>query len=74
MGVSRERVELGQLVDLHDDLLLQPRGGVRVEVRIASFVGAEAALSYTSCWNANEGLLPTIASEGMCNKSGSPLT
>ncbi|HEY5665439.1 MAG TPA: glycine C-acetyltransferase [Gammaproteobacteria bacterium] len=34
-----------------------------LEERIASFVGAEAALSYTSCWNANEGLLPTIAGE-----------
>jgi glycine C-acetyltransferase len=32
-----------------------------LEERIAAFVGAEAALSFTSCWNANEGLMPTIA-------------
>ncbi|MGD8339169.1 MAG: glycine C-acetyltransferase [Gammaproteobacteria bacterium] len=35
-----------------------------LEERIASFIGTEAALSYTSCWNANEGLLPTIAGAG----------
>ena len=35
-----------------------------LEDRVAEFLGAEAALSYTSCWNANEGLLPTIAGAG----------
>jgi len=35
-----------------------------LEEKIAQFLGAEAALSYTSCWNANEGLFPTIAGEG----------
>lgn len=35
-----------------------------LEEKIAGFLGAEAALSYTSCWNANEGLLPAIAGEG----------
>jgi glycine C-acetyltransferase len=32
-----------------------------LEERVARFFGTEAALSYTSCWNANEGLLPAIA-------------
>lgn len=31
-----------------------------LEERVADFLGTEAALSYTSCWNANEGLLPVI--------------
>jgi glycine C-acetyltransferase len=35
-----------------------------LEEKIARFLGAEAALSYTSCWNANEGLFPAIAGEG----------
>ncbi len=35
-----------------------------LEERVASFFGTEAALSYTSCWNANEGLIPTIAETG----------
>jgi glycine C-acetyltransferase len=35
-----------------------------LEERIAEFIGAEAALSYTSCWNANEGLLPAIVRPG----------
>ena len=35
-----------------------------LEEKVARFVGAEAALSYGSCWNANEGLLPTIVGEG----------
>jgi len=34
-----------------------------LEEKTAAFFGAEAALSYTSCWNANEGLLPAIAAE-----------
>ena len=35
-----------------------------LERRIASFLGTEAALTYVSCWNANEGLLPTLVTEG----------
>jgi len=36
----------------------------RLEQSIARFVGAEAALSYVSCWNANGALFPTIAGQG----------
>lgn len=32
----------------------------RLESKIAQFVGTEAALSYVSCWNANEALFPTL--------------
>jgi glycine C-acetyltransferase len=35
-----------------------------LEEQVATFFGTEAALSYTSCWNANEGLLPAIAAAG----------
>jgi glycine C-acetyltransferase len=35
-----------------------------LEERIAEFLGAEAALTYVSCWNANEGLLPSLVQEG----------
>jgi len=35
-----------------------------LEVKVAQFIGTEAALSYTSCWNANEGLLPALVQEG----------
>ena len=35
-----------------------------LEEKIASFFGFEAALSYVSCWTANEGLIPTIATAG----------
>ncbi len=35
-----------------------------LEDRVAAFFGTEAALTYTSCWNANEGLLPAIVEEG----------
>lgn len=35
-----------------------------VEEAIARFVGAPSALTYVSCWNANEALLPTIAGAG----------
>jgi glycine C-acetyltransferase len=34
-----------------------------LEAALAGFVGTEAALSYVSCWNANEGLLPTVLDE-----------
>ncbi|MEO6990188.1 MAG: glycine C-acetyltransferase [Candidatus Baltobacteraceae bacterium] len=36
----------------------------RLEERIASFLRTEASLSYVACWNANEGLLPTVATKG----------
>ena len=35
-----------------------------LEASLARFVGTPAALSYVSCWNANEGLTATIAEEG----------
>jgi glycine C-acetyltransferase len=31
-----------------------------LEEALAEFVGCPAALSYVSCWNANEGLIPTL--------------
>lgn len=34
-----------------------------LERALARFVGTEAALSYVSCWTANEGLLPAILDE-----------
>ncbi len=34
-----------------------------LEVALARLVGCEASLSYVSCWNANEGLCPTILGE-----------
>ena len=35
-----------------------------LEDKLASFLGFEAALSYVSCWSANEGLLPTLGTAG----------
>jgi len=35
-----------------------------LEDEIAEFLGFEAALSYVSCWSANEGLLPTVGTAG----------
>ena len=35
-----------------------------LEAALARFVGAEASMSYVSCWNANEGLTSTIVQEG----------
>jgi len=35
-----------------------------LERALAALVGTEAALSYVSCWNANEGLTASIAQEG----------
>lgn len=32
-----------------------------VEAAIARFAGTEAALTYVSCWNANEAVIPTVA-------------
>ncbi len=34
-----------------------------LEAALARFVGTEASLSYGSCWNANEGLIPTVLGE-----------
>ncbi|HJQ65268.1 MAG TPA: glycine C-acetyltransferase [Gemmatimonadales bacterium] len=34
-----------------------------LEAALARLVGCEASLSYVSCWNANEGLCPTILGE-----------
>jgi glycine C-acetyltransferase len=31
-----------------------------LEQTLADFVGTEASLTYVSCWNANEGILPTL--------------
>ena len=35
-----------------------------LEQQLAMFLETEAALTYVSCWNANEGLLPALAGEG----------
>lgn len=35
-----------------------------LERSVADFVGAEASLSYVSCWNANEALFPTLTEPG----------
>ena len=35
-----------------------------LENRIAEFLGTESALTYVSCWNANEGLLANLANDG----------
>jgi glycine C-acetyltransferase len=35
-----------------------------LEAALAAFVGTEAALTYVSCWNANEALTATIVQEG----------
>ena len=34
-----------------------------LEAALARFVGCESSLTYVSCWNANEGLCPTILGE-----------
>jgi glycine C-acetyltransferase len=34
-----------------------------LETALARFVGCESSLTYVSCWNANEGLCPTVLSE-----------
>ncbi|HEY7194285.1 MAG TPA: glycine C-acetyltransferase [Gemmatimonadales bacterium] len=35
----------------------------QLEEALARFVGCESSLSYVSCWNANEGLCPTVLAE-----------
>jgi glycine C-acetyltransferase len=37
---------------------------VELEAAVADLVGADAALSYVSCWTANEALLPTVVAPG----------
>src|SRR5256885_9774928 len=34
-----------------------------LEQALARFVGCESSLTYVSCWNANEGLVPTLLGE-----------
>ena len=36
----------------------------RLEDRIARFYGVEAAYTFTSCWNANEAIFPTLCEPG----------
>jgi len=36
----------------------------KLEKKTSEFLGMEAALTYTSCWNANTGVIPTILSSG----------
>ncbi len=36
----------------------------QIEEKIALFFGTQAGLTYVSCWNANEGLIPTVAVAG----------
>ena len=36
----------------------------RLEERIAEFYGVEAAYTFTSCWNANEAIFPTLCEPG----------
>jgi glycine C-acetyltransferase len=52
-GTASVRFICGTL-DIHREL----------EGTIAAFLGTEAALSYVSCWTANEGLLPTLGTAG----------
>ena len=35
-----------------------------LETKLAAFFGTEAALTYVSCWNANEGVIPTLVGQG----------
>ncbi len=35
-----------------------------LEERLAAWLGTEAALTFVSCWNANEGLIPTLVGAG----------
>ncbi len=52
-GTASVRFICGTL-QIHKDL----------EEKLASFFGFESALSYVSCWTANEGLLPTVGTAG----------
>ncbi len=36
----------------------------RLEARIAAFYGVEASYTFTSCWNANEAIFPTLCEPG----------
>jgi len=35
-----------------------------LEEKVAEFFGTEAALTFVSCWNANEGLMPVVVEQG----------
>lgn len=37
---------------------------IELEEALAAFLGMERALTYVSCWNANEALIPTLLGEG----------
>jgi glycine C-acetyltransferase len=52
-GPASVRFIAGTL-DLHREL----------EERLASWLGLEAAVTYGSCWNANEGVIPALVGEG----------
>src|SRR5439155_512679 len=43
--------------------LLDPRPVITHQFPLARFVGCESSLTYVSCWNANEGLCPTLLGE-----------
>jgi glycine C-acetyltransferase len=36
---------------------------LQLETELAAFVGTEAALTYASCWNANEAVIPTLTDD-----------
>ena len=36
---------------------------LELETELAALVGTEAALTYASCWNANEAVIPTLTDE-----------
>ena len=36
---------------------------LQLEAELAAFVGTEAALTYASCWNANEAVIPTLTDD-----------
>src|SRR6266508_1392216 len=44
----------------------------QLEERLATFFHTEAALTYVSAWNANEGVIPALLGEGDSVSSGAP--
>lgn len=38
----------------------------KLEEKVAQFLGTEAALTYTSCWNANTAVIPALLGSGDC--------
>src|SRR6266568_5277285 len=53
----------GEVVILSSNNYLGLCNHRELESALARLVGCEAALSYVSCWNANEGLCPTLLGE-----------